>query len=245
MIRAIAVTVLFCVLVSDLAHAQNNPAPPSRTPRFDVGVTGAATATSPIVKYCCGLRTPPSFQQIDQSQAALLLGLDLRVHETRRTSTVLEVGWGAAFEYVESYPRPASIEPIFTTYAAERHVRTCPSLDVSVMQELEFPTRPHVQPWVAAGLLLSRMSADQMTVSVGFNDPAVRIINNDNWEFTRWGFTVAGGVTLRPTRHVFVDASGAVRSLNAIDRTDADRSTRSVPHDNSPVVRVSLGISFW
>ena len=38
MTRAIAATVFSCVLVSDLAHAQNNPAPPTPTPRFDVGV---------------------------------------------------------------------------------------------------------------------------------------------------------------------------------------------------------------
>jgi hypothetical protein len=245
MIRAIAATVLSCVLVSDLVHAQNNPGPPTTTPRFDVGVTAAWTAMSPIVKHCCDLRTPPSFQQIDQSQAALLAGLDLRIHEGRRMSTVLQLAWGPAFEYVESYPRPASILPIFRTYVAGRDVRTRPSLDVGVVQELEFPTGPHVQAWVAAGLLMSRLSADQTTLFVGFDDPAVRLIDNGNWELTRWGLTVAAGVTLRPARHLFVDVSGGVRSLNAIDRTDADRSTWSVPHENSPVARVSLGVTFW
>lgn len=150
-------------MVGGVVHAQTGQTPSSRTRRVDVAVTVLWTTTSPIVKYCCELRTPPSFQQVDESQTALLAGVDLRVHETPRTSTVLQMGWGPAFEYDASYPRPTSIDPIFAAYTAERDVRTRPSFDLGVMQALEFRAGARVRPWVAGGLLLSRMSAEQVT----------------------------------------------------------------------------------
>ncbi len=236
--------ILLCVTVGGVAHAQTNATSPStRLPRLDVGVSLSWTTMSPVTKDCCQLRTPPSFQQVDQSQTTPLAGFDLRITETRWTSTVVQMGWGAAFTYNASYARPSSIDP-FTTYVAERGVSSRPSLDLGLMQTLQFSATTRVQAYVGGGILLSRLSADQKTVLVAFNDPAFRTLQNDNWVLTRWGATLIGGVTFRPAHYAFVDVSGGARSLGGVNKTDADRSTWAVPQATSPVVRVTAGVTF-
>lgn len=221
------------------SHAQTPPA----THRVEITGGVGVGADAPVVQICCELRTRPFYLQHEEAERELLRGVDVRVHETPRLSTLVQVNRGRAGDLTLTYPRPSATLPVSTYYTSERFVRTR-SLSLGVMQSLDLAPRARVRPWLGAGVVMWRLTSDQRTTQTGLLDPTVRVVDDASASFTRVGLGVSVGVRVLPAGRLVIASDGGVRTLFSRTGEDDLGASWTLERETRPYWRVAAGVLF-
>ncbi len=124
---------------------------PSQEPRITVALLVGASQHDVMMAECCALHTPPILVVLDESQSFTVLGGDARFYWTPRTSTFVAFEGSSEIRWQLTYPRPASILPVISTYVAERR-GSHRNNTLTVGQSLELVTQARLRPWMFAAL---------------------------------------------------------------------------------------------
>lgn len=154
------------------------------------------------------IRSPPAARDTGEAYGLLMRDVSARVWWTRRLSTAIGVGWSTEGSHTDVFPRPASLQPPFTSYASQRTAAYHYTL-WSISQAVDLKTDGPIVPFVGGGVEVRSVTRGEQTTAVSFVDPATTFMGGVEYSGNQVAAfaTVGARVALGAHLSLLVDGS--------------------------------------